>query len=666
MSNVKFEHLFAPLQVGPMRVPNRICETTNTINSSMTPGLIDEHFILHHGAKARGGTGWIGSETWLLDVPLPPGAPDEVSLKGGFASRYSAYQNPAFAEGWKKFVDEVHQCGSVVVVQLTHLCSVWAPSAVPVVGAQDYTPHELGEEEIEFLFDTYAKAAEVARNSGADGLEIHCAHETMGYSFLSPVTNRRTDRWGGGPKERIRFVVEALKRVRERIGESMALGIRINGQESRKGGYDNMELREMLYYIAETGLLDFVDLDTGHCWGAPSYVPSSYHPHAEFREFGKAARADLSDLERKVAVLFTGRISDPVLAEELLREGYCDLVGMVRAGISDPEFANKAREGRLGEIRRCIACTRCIDEASEPAYVPYTPVCSVNPVIGNELRWKQQYRPADRPKRVAVVGGGAAGCEAARVAAMRGHKVVLLEQGKRLGGQLLIAAKAPGRDAFEDQVYYEENELARLGVEVRLETRADLGAIEALSPEAVVIATGSVPRVPDDVPGIDLPHVVQGWDVLLGKAAVGDRVAVVSQEDYYQTPCVAEYLAAKGRQVEVFHKSVHLGTEIARYSIGMVLNRMEQCGVKIHPNLLLAAVDRDGLEFVSSWSNGRTYREIGFDSVVLIYGSVQQHALYDQLKARGGAPQVFLAGSAWVPRRLAEATRHGADIGLIV
>lgn len=665
MSKVNFERLFAPLQVGPMRVPNRICETTNTINSSRAPGLIDEHFIAHHGAKAKGGTGWIGSETWLLNLPFPEGAPDEISLRGGFGCHFAAYQNPAFIEGWTRFVDEIHASGAVVVVQLTHLNALWAPSAVPVVGAQDYTPHVLGEKEIEFLLEGYADAAEAAMKSGADGVEIHCAHETVGYSFLSPVTNRRTDQWGGGPQQRVRFVIEALRRVRARIGDKLALGIRVNGQESRDGGYDNMELREMLFHIAETGLLDFVDVDVGHCWGAPSYVPSSYHPHAEYREFGKAARSDLAELEHKVAVLFTGRINDPVLAEELLKGGYCDLVGMVRAGIADPEFANKARDGRLGEIRRCIGCTRCIDEASEPVTVPYVPTCSINPEIGNELHWKESLRAADKPGHVVVVGGGAAGCEAARIAALRGHRVTLLEQGKRLGGQLLIAARAPGRDSFEDQVYFEENALARLGVDLRLETCADLEAIKALAPDAVVIATGALPRVPAEVPGIALAHVVQGWDVMLGKAHTGERVAVVSQEDYYQTPCVAEYLAARGKKVAVFHKSVHLATEVARYSIGMVLKRMEECGVSVYPNLVLKEVHADGLDFVSAWGGPRQRVE-GFDSVVLVYGAVQQPQLYEQLKADGSVARVFLAGSAWVPRRLAEATRHGASIGLLV
>ena len=665
MSNVKFDHLFAPLQVGPMRVPNRVCETTNTINSSMSQGMIDEFFIAHHIAKAKGGTGWIGSETWLLNMPFPPETPDEIGLSIGCAAHEALYMYPAFAEGMKKFVDEVHKEGSVAVVQLTQLNSVWAPSPVPVVGAQSYTPHVMGEAEIEFCFNVYAEAAKVAMATGADGIEIHCAHETVGYSFLSPVTNRRSDRWGGGPQERVLFVVEALKRVKGVIGDKLALGIRINGEEFRAGGYDNMQMREMLYAIAETGLLDFVDIDTGHCWGAASYVPSSYHPHAEFREIGKSAKADLAEMPKPPAVLFTGRINDPVLAEELLREGYCDLVGMVRAGIADPDFANKAKEGRLGEIRRCIACTRCIDEASESLYIPYTPMCSINPIVGNELRWQQQYKPAEKAKRVVVVGGGLAGCEAARIATMRGHKVTLIEQGKRLGGQLLLSSKAPGRDSFEDQIYFEENEMARLGVDVRLETAADVAAIKALSPDAVVIATGAAPRVPHDVSGLELPHVVQGWEVMKGKVQTGQRVAVVSQEDYFETPCIAEYLASKGKQVTIFHKNVHLGWEIARYSIAMMLARMEQCGIDVHPNLVLTKIEAKALEFVSALGK-QTYRKEGFDSVVLVYGAVAQPALYDQLKADGSIAQLYLAGSAWLPRRMAEATRHGANIGLVI
>jgi len=159
--------------------------------------------------------------------------------------------------------------------------------------------------------------------------------------------------------------------------------------------------------------------------------------------------------------------------------------------------------------------------------------------------------------------------------------------------------------------------------------------------------------------------VVQGWDVMQGKVSTGDRVAVISQEDYYDTPCVAEFLADSGKHVEVIHKSTHLGSEIARYSISMVLSRMEQCGVTVHPNLLLKEVRADGLELLSSFGE-KTYRKEGFDSVVLVYGSVPQHELYDQLKAEGGISQLYLAGSAWLPRFMAEATQHGANIGLAI
>jgi 2,4-dienoyl-CoA reductase-like NADH-dependent reductase (Old Yellow Enzyme family)/pyruvate/2-oxoglutarate dehydrogenase complex dihydrolipoamide dehydrogenase (E3) component len=663
MTSNRFPHLFSPLQVGPMRVPNRICETTNSIGASASGGFLDERFIEHHVAKARGGTGWIGSETWLLNSPLAAGAQEEF-YPGAAAIRHALYQVPEFLATVSRFCQEVHAANAVAVFQLTHLNHAMAASSVPVTETYDYIPHELDEDMIEFILKTYVDAAVAARDAGADGIEIHCAHETVPQTFLSPATNLRTDRWGGGPRERIRFVVEALERIRRRVGDSLALGIRINGMESRQGGYDHMAMREMTYHLGETGLLDFVDIDVGHGSGVHAYVPPSFYGHAEYREVGKAARADL---DAKIAVLFSGRINDPVLAEELLSQGYFDLVGMTRAGIADPEFANKARDGRLIEIRRCIGCNRCIGEAVH-SFVPdalRAPICSVNPVVGNELRWQEAYRVAAKPKQVVVVGGGAAGLEAARVAAMRGHQVTLLEKGKRLGGQLGIAAKAPGRDSFEDQIYFQENEMARLGVTVRLAVDVDAAMIESLAPDAVVLATGSLPRAPAHAAGVDLPHVAQGWDVLRGKAQLGKRVAVISQEDYFETPNVAEFIAELGKEVEIFHKSAQLGAFIDRYSIGGVMSRLEEREVKIHPNVRLAAIDGEGFDLVSAFG-GKTCRRTDFDSIVLVYGSVPNTALHDQLKASGRIKELYLIGSAWVPRRIAEATRHGANVGLII
>ena len=448
--------------------------------------------------------------------------------------------------------------------------------------------------------------------------------------------------------------------MKERVGDSLAIGIRVNGQETREGGYGLLELREMMQYVAETGTLDFVNVDVGHCWGGPSYVQPSYYGHAVYREAGKALKVDLEN----VPVLFSGRVNDPGIAEQLLKEGCCDLVGMTRAGIADPEFGNKAREGRLSEIRRCIGCNRCIGSSirSDTPDMFKKPICSVNPEVGNELFYAMTYKPAPERRRCVVVGGGAAGCEAARIAAKRGHEVILFDRGRKLGGQLNLAAAAPGRDAFDDFVIFQENQLALYGVDVRLESEPGVEELLALEPDVVACATGSVPRRPD-LPGSDAGNVVQGWDVLAGNVEVGERVALVSQEDAFETPNVADYLAERGRHVEIFHKWLGIGAQIDRYSIGPVMSRLVENGVTIHDGLRLAAVDGDALEFFSAFG-GWKQRFEGFDTVVLVYGSVPDAGLYNELKSREAAARLFLVGSAWVPRPLAEATQHGARVGM--
>jgi 2,4-dienoyl-CoA reductase-like NADH-dependent reductase (Old Yellow Enzyme family)/thioredoxin reductase len=655
----QFSRLFEPIQVGPMRVPNRICEATNTIGAAQMPGFVDDPFIAHHVAKARGGTGWIGSETFLLNSPLPDEAADEF-FPGTGAVRFPLYKMPGFVDSVARFSEAVHETGAVVVCQLTQLNFTMAASSVPIVEAYDWIPHELDGDEIATLIRTYADAAEEFAKTGADGIEIHAAHETLPQTFLSPAMNERSDGWGGDARARTKFLREVLVAVKERIGDALALGIRINGQEAREGGYDLLELREMMSYVAETRTLDFVNVDVGHCWGGPSYVQPSYYGHAVYREAGKALKVDLEG----IPVLFSGRVNDPGIAERLLEEGCCDLVGMTRAGIADPEFANKAREGRLSEIRRCIGCNRCIAQTirNDAPDMFKKAVCSVNPEVGNELFYAMKWKSAAERKRLVVVGGGAAGCEAARVAARRGHEVILLERGERLGGQLNLAARAPGRDAYEDFVIFQENQLALHGVDVRLGSDVDADAVAALEPDAVACATGSVPRVPD-TPGVDAAHVLQGWDVLAGRVEAGERVAVVSQEDAFETPNVADTLADRGRHVEIFHKWNGIGAQIDRYSMGAVMARLAEHDVVVHTGWRLAAVGDGKLEFSSAFGGSRRSFE-GFDSVVLVYGSVPDAKLYYALKKRGTAARLFLVGSAWVPRPLAEATQHGARVGM--
>ncbi|HJP41272.1 MAG TPA: FAD-dependent oxidoreductase [Dehalococcoidia bacterium] len=650
-----FPTLFTPIKVGPMTVANRICETTNSIGAGAGGPPMNDAFISHHVAKARGGTAWIGSETVLLNSPMPEDSVDEM-FEGAGGTRFAMYKMPGYVDGVRKFTDAVHDAGAVAVFQLTHLNSTMAASARGTAEAYDFIPHEMTEEEIEFVINTYVDAAEVFKEANADGVEIHCAHEALPQMFLSPATNGRTDKWGGDAVGRTRLIVEALRRMKERVGDSLAVGIRINGMESRLGGYDLLQLREMVTVIAGNGNLDFVDLDVGHSWGRPSYVQPGYYDPAQYREAGKAVKVDIAP----IPVLFTGRINEPTVAEELLTSGHADLVGMTRAGIADPDFANKVREGRMVDMRRCIACNRCIGEVIHGKSPMRKPSCSVNPTIGNEILWEQKFKPAETKKRIVIAGGGAAGLETARIAAERGHEVIVFERDRNLGGQVRIASKAPGRHTFEDFIYYEENQLNKLGVEVRTGAEATVEDILALNPDSVVCATGSVPITPD-IPGVDADNVVQGWDVLENRAQVGDRVAVIGAEDHTETINVADYIADKGKSVEIFHKWLNVGREVDRYSIGAMMARLEQGDVKIHHGLRLASIDGGKLFFSSAYTGFEQIFE-GFDTVVLVYGSEPDPKLYQGLE--GKVPERFLVGSAWVPRGMYEATQHAMRVAL--
>lgn len=652
----EFQYLFSPVKVGPMNVPNRIVETTNSAGAGRADGLPDAPFIEHHGRKARGGTGWIGSESWTVSgvLRLPQDYQDPPIL----VPPASIFAHPNFVERVRVFTDAVHACGAVSIMQLSETGGgVYAPSPVRSWLAYDFVPHELEEDEIESLIEGYAMAAEKFLQAGADGIEIHCAHEMLPQWFLSPYTNRRLDRWGGSVENRTRFVTEILQRVRQRIGTGMALGIRVCADEYRDGGYHLEDMQEMLGMILAKAQLDFLNVDVGTGWGFPSYIGPMQYPLATFADTAAAIRSVVSP----IPVIYAGRVNDPVLAERLLTEGKCDLVAMTRAGIADPEFPRKIREGRMDEIRKCVGVNRCIEEFAQPS--PYQPfrraACATNPEAGKELEWQALYRPATQRKRVVVVGGGPAGLEAARVAASRGHKVTLLEQRPELGGQLLIAAKAPQREGFLDFPRWQTRQMELLGVDVRLDRPATVDGVLALNPEVVFCATGSVPMLPDAL-GIDQPNVAQAWDVLEGMVEVGARVAVLSQEDHMETISVADFLATRGKQVEIFHKWLYIGSGVERYTRGIVFHRLSKGGVIIHPSRLARRIDGNTVVVVDVHT-GAEHPHRGFDTFVLSCGSRPEVSLYRALK--GKVPELQLIGAAMLPRDLYAATQSGATAG---
>jgi 2,4-dienoyl-CoA reductase-like NADH-dependent reductase (Old Yellow Enzyme family)/thioredoxin reductase len=644
------EHLFRPIQIGSMTVPNRIAATTYSINAGRADGLPDPPFIEHHVQRARGGAGWIGGETWVLPTPLPPGRADEI-LPGMGAVRGAVYEHPAFVERVREFTDAVHACGAVSVMQLTHLQTLMCPSPVQMALNVDYIPHELEEEEIERLLEAYPDAAEKFHAAGADAVEIHCAHETLPQWFLSPRTNRRTDRWGGSARNRVRFVVEAARRIRARVPRGLCVGLRICADEHTEGGYDLTAMQEMMSQVCGTVSLDFLSVDVGSTYGAPSYIAPMQVDVAAYAGHAAAIRRAVD-----LPVLYAGRVNDATVAERLLAEGAADVIGMTRALLADPDFPRKLRDGREAEIRRCIACNTCIGKVIHAEVK--TPLCAVNPVVGHERQWAA-VRPATTPKRVVVIGAGPAGLEAARVAAERGHRVLLLERSDAVGGLMRVAARAPRREAFLDYPRFAEGALSRLDVDVRLGCEATFNTVLDLGPDAVVIATGSLPRR-GEFPGADQPNVVDFVSVLRGEAEIGRRVAVVSEDDTMATPSVADYLAVRGKEVEVLHKWLMIGERIDRYTKGVVLRRLYEQGVVIHPSTRVRAVDGSTLIACNSHT-GAERRIERVDSVVLCLGTQADDRLYRELQGRVGA--LYLVGSAFAPRLVADATQHGANVG---
>ncbi|MDG2303518.1 MAG: FAD-dependent oxidoreductase [Candidatus Binatia bacterium] len=643
------DHLFRPIQIGPMRVPNRIVETTYSINSGRADGLPDAPFIEHHVRRARGGAGWIGNETWLLPTPLPPGRADEI-LPGTGAVAFAVYEHPEFVSRVRAFTDAVHEHGAVAVMQLTHLQSLMCPSPASMTLNMDTIPHALEEDEIEWILETYAIAAERFRDAGADAVEIHCAHEALPQWFLSPTTNQRTDRWGGSEENRIRFVVEAVRGVRARVGSDLAVGLRICADEYRDDGYDLEDMKRMAAAICAACEIDYLSVDVGSTYGRPSYISPVHVPVAGFASHAAAIREAVA-----VPVLYAGRVNDPEVAADLLVRDQVDLVGMTRALIADPEMPRKVREGRTAEVRKCIGCNTCIGKVVHAEVK--TPLCSVNPMVGHELEWNDE--PAATLKRVWVIGGGPAGLEAARVAATRGHRVTLVEAAEELGGMMRLAASTPGRAAFLDFPDFLAGALRRLDVDVRCARRVSCEDVLADRPDVVIVATGATPRRAS----FSGPNVVDFAEVLSGDVPVGDHVVIASEDDHMITPGVADHLASHNKRVEIVQKWLMPGSQIDRYTQGEIFHRLYAGGVVIHPSTRAHSFEggRVGTRNAHTGVEG-TIDDV--DTLVLSLGAQSEDSLYRELK--GKVPELYLVGSAFAPRQIADATQHGASVARLI
>ncbi|WP_439082659.1 FAD-dependent oxidoreductase [Streptomyces sp. WL006] len=664
-----YPNLLSPLDLGFTTLPNRV------LMGSMHIGLEEaergfERMAAFYAERARGGVGLI--------------------VTGGIATSERACSFPggakmtteAEAEQHREITSAVHAAGGRIAMQILHFGryahhpDLVAPSALkaPISG---FTPNALTDEQVEETVEEFVRAAELARHAGYDGVEIMGSEGYLINEFIVSATNHRTDRWGGGYENRIRFPVEIVRRVRERVGPDFILIYRLSMLDLVPGG---STLEEVVTLAKEIEAAGATIINTGIGWHEariPTIATSV--PRAAFTWVTEKVRGAVS-----VPLVTSNRINTPEVAEEVLASGRADMVSMARPFLADPEFVAKAAADRADAINTCIGCNQaCLDHIFSLRITS----CLVNPRACHET--ELVLSPTRTRKRVAVVGAGPAGLACAVTAAERGHAVTLFDAADAIGGQLNVARRVPGKEEFDETLRYFRTRLAELAVELRLSTRADAGTLAGF--DEIVLATGVEPRTPA-IPGTDRPNVVSYLDVLRDGAPVGDRVAIVGAGGIGFD--VAEFLTDGGEAASldadtffrqwgvdtayadrgglraperpkppravhlVQRKTTKVGAGLGKTTGWIHRTELRHRGVEMIAGASYDLIDDEGLHLTVDGEP----RVLPVDTVVLCAGQEPRRELYEELRA--GSVPVHLIGGADVAAELdaKRAIRQGTEL----
>ena len=490
---------------------------------------------------------------------------------------------------------------------------------------------------------------------GFDGIELQCSHSSIVRGFLSPATNRRTDDFGGTLANRARLLLQIVAAVRAEIGPDLALGVRLCGDELIEGGTTIDEAVQVAQMVEATGHVDYINTSIGVATASLFMIEASMHIPPGYAMFIPAAIREAVDLP----VVGVGRFKDPLQAERALAEGHCDLVGVVRGQIADPDFARKARGGFTDDTRLCLSCNQeCVGRMGLNRWLG----CIENPATGRESLGVGEARPVALGRRVLVVGAGPAGMQAAIAAARNGHRVTVCERDAVAGGQVLLAASVPNRAEFGDLVRNQLHECRRLGVEFEFGVDVTADEVERRRPDTVVVATGSRPARPYWAPG-DAEWIVDVRDVLDGSAQPSGSVVVIDEIGFHHATSVAELLADRGCEVEVITPGMVVGQDL-----GITLDmenwwiRAESKGIVQTTDCVPMAVD--GHTVVFQHHPTGTDRVRTPDWCVLAVPSDPVEELYLELAGRG--IDVVRVGDAIAPRRAHAAVIDGEAAGAAI
>jgi len=524
--------LFEPTDIGPLELKNRLVMTAMSTRLAGPRGEVTDRLTEYYAVRAAGGVGMVTVEEASIHPQLPH-VPNALGVYGNH-----------LLPGLRNLTGRIHDAGARASLQIglyfrqavngfpRFAASADAPDCGP--GCMQLTP-----DEIHYLTGLFVDAAIRTREAGFDAVEIHACHGCILSEFLSPYWNRRTDEYGGDCSGRFRFALEILEGIRRSLGSGYPVIYRISGSEFHQGGFTPEDGIALSCALEKRGVTAInVSGGLGHINHIS--IPPSDVSRGILLPLAQGIKSAV-----KVPII-CGNSLTPEMAERATTEGQTDLVGLGRPLIADPEWPVKVREGRAREIRACIRCNQGCFGGLRDLKTPGL-TCLYNPAAGREL--ERTLHPAGVKRKVAVIGGGPAGCEAARVARLRGHDVLLIEEEGRLGGQFNLAALPPKKDDFTKLAEFYTHELPRLGVEVRLNTEATPELIETLVVDAIIVATGSRPVVPR-MPGSHLLHVTTAHDVLAGKVTIGKSPVVVIGGGATGLE-TADYLSERGLDVTV-------------------------------------------------------------------------------------------------------------------
>lgn len=622
-----------PLQIGGVRLPNRLMMAPMGSCQADERGLVTEQTVAYYRRRAAGGVGAITVEAALI-------APETHGHEPGI-------HGPEFLPGLRRVATTIKDYGVVAGIQLMHpgrqvtSGPAVAPSPVPLNSASP-VPEELTEEEIARIVRLYGEAARRAEEAGYEYVEVHGAHGYLPSDFLSPVANRRTDGYGGDAERRARFVVEVAEAIVSAV--DIPLFWRLSGEELRPGGFTVEDQVQVARWLQSAGVAAIsVSAGTWHTLGV-TVAPMSV-PRGHMLGYASSFKAALD-----IPVIAVGRLDDPTLAARVVAEDLADVVLLGRGLLADPDWASKVLSGRADQVRPCIACNACVDLVGRGLDLR----CAVNPETGRESTWRVV--PAAEERRVLVVGGGPAGMSAAAAARERGHEVVLCERNHQLGGKLDVAARAPSKNEvlrFRDHAI---GELDRLGVNVRLAVDVDATVVAEENPDVVIVATGADPAVPP-IAGVDGPNVVDAQELLYDRVPVtaGARVVIVGGS---ATGCeTAELLLDHGADVTVLEMGRSIGSGIEAITRRWLIRELRTRGATLETLATVVEITQDAVRYETADGDVT----VPADIVALAVG---WRSRGPRLAAIVGGRDVVVVGDAERPADFVAATSAGAAAGL--